>query len=89
LSLDKSDNPDPNTLKKHQEIKSMSEKQELIRKMLKMQKEFIAQEHEGGVDPKDYFAPEDDHPLAGFRESYADIATQVVDLAHEEKGSKR
>ena len=35
----------------------MSEKQELIRKMLKMQKDFIAQEHQGGVDPKDYFAP--------------------------------
>jgi hypothetical protein len=54
-----------------------------------MQKDFIAQEHQGGVDPKDYFAPENDHPLSGFRESYADIATQVVDLAHEEKGSKR
>lgn len=67
----------------------MSKKQELIRKMLKMQKNFIAQEHQGGVDPKDYFAPENDHPLSGFRESYADIATQVVDLAHEEKGSKR
>jgi hypothetical protein len=67
----------------------MSEKQELIRKMLKMQKDFIAQEQQGGVDPKDYFAPESGHTLEGFRESYADIATQVVDLAHEEKGSKR
>ena len=38
---------------------------------------------------KDYFAPEGGHPLSGFRESYADLATQLVDLAHEEKGSKR
>ena len=67
----------------------MSKKQELIRKMLKMQKDFIAQEQQGGVDPKDYFVPGSDHPLLGFRESYDDIATQVVDLAHEEKGSKR
>jgi len=67
----------------------MNEKQELIRKMLKMQKDFIAKEHQGGIDPKDYFAPESGHPLSGYRESYADIATQVVDLAHEEKGSKR
>ena len=67
----------------------MSEKQELIRKMLKMQKDFIAKEHQGGIDPKDYFAPESGHPLSGYPESYADIATQVVDLAHEEKGSKR
>ncbi len=54
-----------------------------------MQKDFIAQEHEGGIDPKDYFAPESGHPLSGYRESYADLATQVVDLAHAEKGSKR
>jgi hypothetical protein len=54
-----------------------------------MQKDFIAQEQQGGVDPKDYFVPGSDHPLLGFRESYNDIATQVVDLAHEEKGSKR
>jgi len=67
----------------------MSEKRELIEKMLKMQKDFIAQEHEGGIDPKDYFAPESGHPLSGYRETYADLATQVVDLAHAEKGSKR
>ena len=67
----------------------MSEKHELIRKMLQMQKDFIAQEQQGGIDPKDYFEPEGGHPLSGFRESYSDLATQLVDLAHEEKGSKR
>ena len=67
----------------------MSEKQELIRKMLQMQKDFIAQEQQGGIDPKDYFAPEGGHPLSGFRESYAITPPQGVDLAPEEKGSKR
>ena len=57
--------------------------------MLKMLKDSIAQEQQGGIDPKDYFAPEGGHPLSGFRESYADLATQLVDLAHEDKGSKR
>tara|TARA_Y100000766_G_scaffold262299_1_gene253409 strand:- start:520 stop:723 length:204 start_codon:yes stop_codon:yes gene_type:complete len=67
----------------------MSEKKELIQKMLEMQKKFIAQEHDGGIDPKDYFYPDDNHELSGYRESYAEIATKVVDMAHEEKGSKR
>lgn len=67
----------------------MSDKKELIKKMLQMQKDFIAEEHKGGIDPKDYFAPQDGHPLLGYRESYEELATEVVDLAHAEKGSKR
>jgi len=67
----------------------MSDKKELIKKMLQMQKDFIAEEHKGGIDPKDYFAPQDGHPLSGYRESYEELATEVVDLAHAEKGSKR
>ena len=54
-----------------------------------MQKDFTAKEQHDGIDPKHYFVPESGHPLSGFRETYADIATQVVNLAHEEKGSKR
>ena len=65
----------------------MSEKQELIRKMIKMQKDFIAQEHQGGVDPKDYFAPENDHPLSGFRESYADLAADPKSHTCTNRGS--
>ena len=67
----------------------MSGKKELIDNMIKMQPAFIAQEQNSGIDPKDYFAPEDGHALDGYRESYEKLATQVVDLAHEEKGSKR
>ncbi|HCY12677.1 MAG: hypothetical protein CL389_11800 [Acidiferrobacteraceae bacterium] len=67
----------------------MSEKQELIQKMLEMQRQFIAQERQSGIDPKDYFTPETDHVLAGYRQNYAEIAARVIDLAHEEKGSHR
>ena len=67
----------------------MSEKQELIRKMIQMQREFIAQEQQGGIEQKDYFLPDDNQQLSGYRESYAKVATRVIDLAHEEKGSRR
>ncbi len=67
----------------------MSEKQELIKQMLEMQKKFMEYEHEHGLDPKDYWAPDADHELAGYKEKYRDIAMKVVDLAHEEKGSSR
>jgi hypothetical protein len=67
----------------------MSEKQELIQKMLKMQKKFIAYEHEHGVEPHDFWAAEEGHTLAGYKEDYAKLASRLVDLAHEEKGSKR
>ena len=67
----------------------MPTKQELIKKMLRMQKQFIARERESGVDLEDYFTPQPGDLLDGYRETFADIATQVVDLAHEEKGSKR
>ncbi|MGD8498234.1 MAG: hypothetical protein PVG82_04970 [Chromatiales bacterium] len=67
----------------------MSEKQELIKKMLEMQKRFIEYEHANGVAPVDYFAPEGGHELDGFRQEYRDMAMRVVELAHEEKGSRR
>ncbi|MDH3979321.1 MAG: hypothetical protein OEU91_02270 [Gammaproteobacteria bacterium] len=67
----------------------MSEKQEIIKKLLEMQKKFIDIEHESGVEMKDYFAAEDGHPLKGFRQEYMDMANKLVDMAHEEKGSHR
>jgi hypothetical protein len=54
-----------------------------------MQRKFITQERQSGIDPKDYFTPETDHLLAGYRQNYAEIAARVIDLAHEEKGSHR
>jgi len=64
------------------------EKQELIDKMLEMQKQFIDYEHEHGVTGKDYWASKDGL-LADYRQEYMDMANRVVDLAHEIVGSTR
>lgn len=67
----------------------MSEKQEMIKRMLEMQKKFIEYEHANGVEPQDYFTPGAGHPLDGYRQEYMDLAMKVVEIAHGEKGSKR
>jgi hypothetical protein len=67
----------------------MSEKQEIISKLMELQKMFIDYEHKHGVEMKDYFAAEDGHPLKGFRQEYMDLANKLVDIAHAEKGSHR
>ena len=49
----------------------MSEdKQEKIKKLLEMQKKFIALDREQGVEASEYFSPDDDSEIAGFREEY-------------------
>jgi len=67
----------------------MSDKQEMIKKMIEMQKKFIAYEQKNGVSQQEYFAPEDSHELAGYRQEYQDLAMNLVEVAHEEKGSHR
>jgi len=64
------------------------EKQELINKMLEMQKEFIAYEHEHGITGKDYWASSEGL-LVDYRQEYLDMANRVVDIAHEIVGSSR
>ncbi|BCU05495.1 hypothetical protein [Allochromatium tepidum] len=64
------------------------EKQDLIDKMLEMQKQFIEYEHQHGVSGKDYWASSDGL-LANYRQEYMDMANRVVDLAHEIVGSSR
>jgi hypothetical protein len=64
------------------------EKQALIDKMLEMQKQFIAYEHEHGVSGKDYWASTEGL-LADYRQEYSDMANRVVDIAHEIVGSSR
>jgi hypothetical protein len=64
------------------------EKQELIEKMLGMQKQFIEYEHEHGVSGKDYWAATDGL-LVNYRQDYLDMANRVVDIAHEIVGSSR
>jgi hypothetical protein len=64
------------------------EKQDLIDKMIGLQKQFIEHEHQNGVSGKDYWASSDGL-LASYRQEYADMASRVVDLAHEIVGSSR
>jgi len=64
------------------------EKQELIDKMIAMQKQFIEHEHEHGVSGKDYWGSKDGL-LANYRQDYMDMANRVVDIAHEIVGSSR
>lgn len=64
------------------------EKQDLIDKMLGMQKQFIDYEHENGVTGKDYWASQEGL-LANYRQEYMDMANRVVDIAHEIVGSSR
>ena len=54
-----------------------------------MQKKFMALDREQGVEASEYFAPDDESEIAGFREEYRDLAMDIVDLAHKEKGSKK
>ncbi len=65
------------------------EKRELIEQMLEMQKKFIEQERASGVSPVQYWAGQEGHPLFQYKEKYAELATKVIDLAHQEKGSRR
>ena len=64
------------------------EKQELIDKMLDMQKQFIEYEHQHGGSGTDNWASQVGL-LADYRQEYLEMANRVVDLAHEIVGSSR
>lgn len=67
----------------------MSSKQEKIKQLLEMQKKFIELEQKGEITAESYWAPEEGSDLDGFKEKYMKLAMEVVDDAHEEKGSHR
>ena len=67
----------------------MSSKQDKIKKMLEMQKKFIELDRAHGVSAEEYFTPESGAELEGYREDYANIAMEVLEAAHTEKGSHR
>ena len=67
----------------------MPDKKAMIAELIAMQKKFIAYEQKNGVDMKDYYAPESGHLLDGYKESFTEKAMELVDVAHEEKGSHR
>lgn len=65
----------------------MSEKQEMIKKLMEMQKQFIDYDHENGISMQEYFTPSDNSPIKDYRQEYRDLAMKIVDAAHNEKGS--
>ena len=67
----------------------MSNKQEIIKQMLEMQRRFIEIEQTGKFSIEDYYDSDGDSELAQFKRAYDELATQLVDLAHAEKGSHR
>ena len=62
------------------------EKQELIDKMLEMQKQFIDHEQQNGISGKDYYYSQDGL-LKDYRQVYMEKAMRVVDLSHQIVGS--
>ncbi len=67
----------------------MSDKHEKIKKMLEMQKKFMEYEHEHGVDPETYYMAPEGHPLHKYRDEYHELANDVCNMAHADKGSIR
>ena len=67
----------------------MSTKQEKIQEMLEMQKKFIENEHANGFDAKDYYTPGSGSILKDYIETYNDLAVEVLNDAHKERGSEQ
>ena len=67
----------------------MSEKQEIIKQMMEMQRRFIELEQNGEFSAEEYYDSEGESELAQYKRSFDELATKLVDLAHEEKGSHR
>jgi hypothetical protein len=67
----------------------MSTKQEKIQQLLDMQKKFIENERANGFDAKDYYTPESGTILDGYIDTYNDLAVEVMNDAHKERGSER
>ncbi len=67
----------------------MAGKQELIKQMSEMQKQFMEHGKENGVMPQEYYAAEEGHPLHNYSQQYRDMAMQAVEMAHAERGSVR
>ena len=64
-------------------------KQEKIRKLIEMQKQFIKKEQAHTVTMAQYFSSDSDSDMYKFRHDYVKLAMEIVDEAHDEVGSKR
>ena len=54
-----------------------------------MQRRFIELEQNGEFSIENYYDSDGDSELAQFKRTYDELATQLVDLAHADKGSHR
>ena len=54
-----------------------------------MQKRFIEIEQSGEFNAEQYYDNEGESELSQFKRTYDELAKQLVDMAHEEKGSHR
>ncbi len=67
----------------------MSEKQEIIKQMMEMQRKFIDLEQKGEFSAEEYYNTDGESELARYKREYNELAIKLVDMAHEEKGSHR
>ena len=67
----------------------MSEKQEIIKRIMELQKKFIEIEQAGQFSAEEYYDSDSESELALYKREHEELATRLVDLAHAEKGSKR
>ena len=67
----------------------MSDKQQIIQRMMEMQRKFIELERNGDFSAEDYYDTDGENELAQHKREFEALATQLVDMAHEEKGSHR
>lgn len=67
----------------------MSEKKELISKMIEMQKQFRAYEQENGFSMAEYYDAPEGHLLHNYRHEFKEMSTKLREMAHAEKGSVR
>lgn len=67
----------------------MSERQEIIKQMLEMQRKFIELEQKGEFSIEEYYDTDGESELASYKRAYDELAIKLVDMAHADKGSHR
>ena len=74
--------------------KKLSEKQQLIAKIIKlqrtfMQQRFMQQQRKSGVGAQEDYSAEDDDALNEYNQAHEKLAARLVDIAHQEQGTSR
>lgn len=62
---------------------------EIINRMLAMQKQFMDLERQKGFDGEEYYAAPANSFMDNYHKEYQSLAVELVDLAHSEVGSRR